>query len=91
MIAILITVAIALFSSFIGLLTWVVVAFVKHTSNTKLHQSTSERDAIIDGVKQQIDAHGKLDDERFSKIEKKLDEMSADLKTLLSRRTRSRR
>jgi hypothetical protein len=79
---ILVKVAVAVGTSFVGLLTWLMVAMVKHSTNSGLHQTTAEKAA----VEKSIEARFKAADERFHIIEKMLEEMRQDIKTLLRRR-----
>mgnify|MGYP001580758342 FL=1 len=59
-----------------------------HAECDEVHQSLQERKALAQVVEAKIDAHEKLDQERFKRIEESLDELKADMKLLLKRRTK---
>jgi len=62
----------------------------KHAADADLHQTANERKALLALMEEKLASHEKLDTERFSSIEKKLDEMAADLKQLLKMRDSAR-
>lgn len=85
--AILISAGIALFTSLLGLVTWLMVAIVKHQRDGG-HQTEGQRKDMVTAIEAQIKAHAAIDEQRFSSIEKMLEEMRADIKTLLKRRAK---
>ena len=60
--------------------------FAHYAPESNMHQTQEERKALAQVVEAKIDAHEKLDQERFQRIESALEEMKADIKLLLKRR-----
>ena len=55
----------------------------EHQGNMDLHQTPKEREALTSSLIQQTKAHEELDNFRFAHIDKKIDEMSSDIKDIL--------